>query len=106
MAGVKGLSHIALIVSDVGLSTYFYSNILGLEQVKRPNFDRHGAWFSLGGGVELHLIKGKPLVHDGSHLIVNHLALDVVNPALTLQYLIKMKITFEQNVSVPKGRFP
>jgi len=84
MAGIKGITHVALIVSDVGRSTYFYSDILGLEQVKRPNFDRHGAWLSLGGGIELHLIKGKPLVHDGSHLIVNHIALDVENSALTI----------------------
>ena len=57
---IVSVNHIALIVSDVGRSSYFYSDILGLQQVKRPNFDRHGAWFT-GGNVEYHLILGNPL---------------------------------------------
>jgi hypothetical protein len=43
--------------------------------MERPNFDRHGAWFSLGN-VELHLIKGMPRVADGDDLIVSHIALE------------------------------
>lgn len=57
---VSSVNHIAFIVSDVGRSIYFYSEILGLQQVKRPNFDRHGAWFT-GGNTEYHLILGNPL---------------------------------------------
>merc|ERR1719491_1440513 len=60
---IASMNHIAFIVSDVGKSTYFYSDILGLQQVKRPNFDRHGAWFT-GGNVEFHLILGNPLAPD------------------------------------------
>merc|ERR1712048_314740 len=59
------MGHIALIVSDVGKSSYFYSDILGLQQVKRPKFDRHGAWFT-GGNIEIHLILGNPLAPERS----------------------------------------
>ena len=42
--GVSGLwtsvNHVALVVSDVGRSLTFYSNIIGMKQVMRPNFDR------------------------------------------------------------------
>ena len=71
------VNHIALIVSDVGKSTTFYSKVLGLPQIKRPNFDRHGAWFTFGN-VELHLIKGNPVVHDGNNLIVGHISVESV----------------------------
>lgn len=57
---ISAVNHIAFIVSDVGKSSTFYSDVLGLQQVKRPNFDRHGAWFT-GGNVEIHLILGNPL---------------------------------------------
>ena len=57
---ISSVNHIAFIVSDVGRSSTFYSDVLGLQQVKRPNFDRHGAWFT-GGNVEIHLILGNPL---------------------------------------------
>ena len=69
------VNHIALIVSDVGRSTTFYSKVLGLPQIKRPNFDRHGAWFTFGN-IELHLIKGNPIVHDGNNLIVGHISVE------------------------------
>lgn len=69
--------HSGLIVSDVGRSAAFYSDVIGLQQargrgcaavslpyltslpfpqLRRPDFDRHGAWFTLGN-VELHLVR-------------------------------------------------
>ena len=41
------VNHIALVVSNVGRSLTFYSNIVGMKQVMRPNFDRY-AIFELG----------------------------------------------------------
>ena len=96
------VNHIAIIVEDVGRSCAFYTDVLGLQQIKRPNFDRHGAWLT-AGNVELHLIKGEPLVHSGENLIVSHLALDVSDPQEAFRRLKAMKIPFEINVSVPKG---
>lgn len=62
---ITSVNHIAFIVSDVGRSSVFYSDVLGLQQVKRPNFDRHGAWFT-GGNIEIHLILGNPVTPSRS----------------------------------------
>jgi len=68
--------------------------------VQRPNFDRHGAWLTMGN-LELHLIKGKPHAPDGEDLIVGHMAFDTDYPERVLQKLIQMNVPFRQNVSVP-----
>lgn len=100
---IVSVNHIAIIVSDVGRSTAFYTDILGLQQIHRPNFDRHGAWLTMGN-VELHLIKGEPVVHAGDNLIVSHIAIDVLDPQEAFDRLKEMKVPFEINVSVPKGK--
>lgn len=99
---VLSINHIALIVSDVGRSTAFYTEVLGLQQIHRPNFDRHGAWLT-AGNVEIHLIKGVPQAPDGQNLIVPHIAMDVADEAAAFQKLREMQVNFEVNVSVPKG---
>jgi hypothetical protein len=80
------------------LSTPMFS----LQQIQRPNFDRHGAWLT-AGNMEIHLIKGIPLVHRGENLIVSHIALDVKDPEEAFRRLRKVQVPFEVNVSVPKG---
>jgi catechol 2,3-dioxygenase-like lactoylglutathione lyase family enzyme len=101
---VLSINHIALIVADVGRSLTFYTEVLGLQQIQRPDFDRHGAWLT-AGNVEIHLIKGIPVApdKDNKHLIVPHIALDVSNEQGAFQKLQEMQIDIEVNVSVPKG---
>jgi catechol 2,3-dioxygenase-like lactoylglutathione lyase family enzyme len=103
------LNHVALIVRDVGESLHFYSDIIGFEQIRRPNFDRHGAWLTMGN-VELHLIKGEPACRRGQHpkdLIVSHLAIEVTDSEKVLERLRALKkdhyehLTWRQNISVP-----
>merc|ERR1712113_523985 len=96
-------NHIAIIVSDVGKSAEFYSQVIGLQQIRRPDFDRHGAWFTMGN-LELHLIKGVPLVHSGNDLIVNHLSIETHNIDRVPSILRKLGIPFRQNVSLPAGK--
>ena len=50
------LDHVALFVADVARSIHFYQHILGWEPLPRPSFDFPGAWFHLGGGLQLHLV--------------------------------------------------
>jgi catechol 2,3-dioxygenase-like lactoylglutathione lyase family enzyme len=49
-------AHVSLVVSDVERAKKFYGEVLGLNELPRPNFPFGGAWYSLGGKVELHLI--------------------------------------------------
>jgi catechol 2,3-dioxygenase-like lactoylglutathione lyase family enzyme len=34
------VNHIAIVVSDVGRSLEFYCDVIGMEQIQRPDFDR------------------------------------------------------------------
>lgn len=95
-------NHIAIIVSDVGKSAAFYSDVIGLQQIRRPDFDRHGAWFTMGN-MELHLIKGIPVVHSGKDLIVGHISIETYDIDKVPGILQAAGVPFRQNVSVPKG---
>jgi len=97
---LKKVNHIAILVKDVGTSLAWYVNVLGLQQIRRPNFDRHGAWLTMGN-VELHLIKGVPTVHQGDDLIVGHISVETDHVDLVLERLKALKIPFKQNISVP-----
>ena len=61
LRGVRSLwttvNHVAIVVADVGRSLQFYTEVVGMEQINRPDFDRHGAWLTFGN-LDLHLIKG------------------------------------------------
>lgn len=73
---VKGVNHIGILVSDVARSLKFYKNIMGFEQIRRPNSDATGAWLTMGN-CELHLIKGEPLVYTGDDLVVGHISINI-----------------------------
>ena len=50
------LDHSALVVRDLERSSWFYGEVLGLEEVPRPsNFTFRGRWFQ-GSNFQLHLI--------------------------------------------------
>lgn len=55
----KQLDHVAIHVADLDESRRFYSSVLSLDEMPRPDFDFPGAWFRLGQSQELHLIGGR-----------------------------------------------
>ena len=97
---IQSVSHIAIIVSDVGRSLAFYTEIIGFQQIQRPSFDRPGAWLTMGN-VKLHLIKGVPNAPSGRDLIVSHIALDTNEPHKVLEKLLEYEVPFRQNIPVP-----
>jgi catechol 2,3-dioxygenase-like lactoylglutathione lyase family enzyme len=50
-----GLHHVSLTVTDLERAKHFYSSILGLKEIQRPNFDFPGAWYEVEGQ-QIHLI--------------------------------------------------
>ena len=36
----SSVNHIAIVVTDIGRSVGFYANVIGMQQVIRPDFDR------------------------------------------------------------------
>lgn len=58
------LNHIAIYVTNLGRSTAFYHDIIGLDTIPEPFHDGKHTWFSIGQGA-LHLIEGEtgPVKH-------------------------------------------
>ena len=55
MLELEVLHHVAVSVSDLTRAKAFYTNVLGLEEIARPNFPFDGAWYRVGNQ-EIHLI--------------------------------------------------
>jgi catechol 2,3-dioxygenase-like lactoylglutathione lyase family enzyme len=75
---IDSIHHVSLTVTDLDRSRRFYREVLGLEEIARPNFSFPGAWFQLGAAQQLHLIvhlnptfrTGKPLETRDVHFAV------------------------------------
>jgi len=51
------LHHVSLMVADLAHAASFYEKILGLQPLSRPDLGFPGIWFSLGEGLQLHLLE-------------------------------------------------
>ena len=52
---VESIDHITFVVQSLETSRKFYVDLLGMQEVARPNFDFKGAWFQAGSTL-VHLI--------------------------------------------------
>ena len=59
MLSVGWIQHVAVIVTDVSRARQFYSGVLGLREIPRPDFDFGGVWYEVGEG-QLHLTVHPP----------------------------------------------
>ncbi|MED1205346.1 VOC family protein [Heyndrickxia acidicola] len=56
MIEIESLHHVSLTVRNLEKAKQFYSSILCLKEIKRPNFDISGAWYEVTPNQQLHLI--------------------------------------------------
>ncbi len=76
---IIGINHVALAVKDVGRTVAFYTQVVGLEVIARPDFGFPGAWLRIGKmPYELHIIQ----VEDDAGVVAsgsrgNHFAIEV-----------------------------
>ena len=87
----KRVHHMGILVSDVARAMDFYSGVLGLEQIERPDFGFPGAWYQLGD-VQIHLLGQRPdagatPAREGLSPLGRHLALEVEDYEATLAAL-------------------
>ncbi len=57
MFEVSALLHAGLLVADLDRARHFYEGVLGLAPCVRPGLPYPGAWYELGGGQQLHLMR-------------------------------------------------
>lgn len=64
---VQSLDHYTIIASDLERSVAFYTDVLGLENGKRPDFKFPGAWIYVGDKAVVHLLgtDGADAMADG-----------------------------------------
>ena len=96
------LNHVALHVQDVEACCDFYSQILQLKSIPRPDFDFPGAWYLLGDDQELHLIGGRELDVVG-HNRGNHYALMVDDINAWEQHLVNEQVEYLPRRTRPDG---
>jgi catechol 2,3-dioxygenase-like lactoylglutathione lyase family enzyme len=86
----KCLHHVSLTVTDLEKAKAFYSEILCLKEIQRPDFDFPGAWYEIEGQ-QLHLIvdPSSQTIRQDKRLSSRegHFALRVANYNDTLQWL-------------------
>ncbi|MBM7551563.1 VOC family protein [Thalassobacillus pellis] len=56
MIEIDYLHHVSLSVTDLEKSKEFYGEVLGFQEIDRPDFDFPGAWYQIGDKQQLHLI--------------------------------------------------
>ena len=60
-ATIKGLLHVAIKTADLAATRAFYIDVLGLQEMHRPDFGYPGAWIGLPGpGPIFHIYAGGP----------------------------------------------
>jgi catechol 2,3-dioxygenase-like lactoylglutathione lyase family enzyme len=89
MLEFETLHHVAISVSDLARARHFYGDLLGLEEIARPNFPFDGAWYRIGRQ-ELHLIVSRdPTFRTGKGVTLEdgHFALRVKSYRAALAHL-------------------
>jgi glyoxylase I family protein len=87
---IESIQHVSVSVTDLTRARRFYTEVLGLSEIPRPDFDFAGAWFGIGDQ-QIHLI-----VHPGARTLRGtteigtrdgHVALRVRSYHETLEHL-------------------
>ncbi|MGY3715885.1 VOC family protein [Sutcliffiella cohnii] len=90
MIKYKSLHHVSLNVTDLEKAKDFYSKILCLKEIKRPDFGFPGAWYDIEGQ-QLHLIvdPASQTIREDKSLSSRegHFALRVESYSETLEWL-------------------
>lgn len=78
----RGVHHVSLNVTDVAAATRFYTDVLGMELLDRPDFDFDGTWIAVAGQ-QIHLLG----VSDFEAPEGQHFALQVADLDATIREL-------------------
>ncbi|MCG5102492.1 VOC family protein [Oceanobacillus alkalisoli] len=92
MIHIEQFHHVSLSITKLEKAKSFYGNILGFEELDRPDFDFPGAWYKIGNQ-QLHLIvyNDSETLRSGRKIESKdgHFAIRVRDYYETLKYLEK-----------------
>lgn len=93
--------HYTIKVSNLDTSASFYSNVLGLDEIKNRTGKPYIRWFSLGNGSELHVVEG-PTEEIQTNIGV-HLALKLSDFDAFIDHLKSQGITPHNSKGKPES---
>lgn len=78
--GIEGLLHVAIKTADLVATRAFYLDVLGLQEMHRPDFGYPGAWLGLPGpGPIFHIYAGGPALGPSGQAPEGTAAIDHVS---------------------------
>lgn len=95
---ILGVNHVARVTRHLDESRAFYRDVLGFQEIPRPNFSFPGAWLA-NYGVQIHLIVNDSGPPAGGEISTRaeHLALQVDDLATAEQLLAGHGIPYRKN---------
>ena len=98
------MNHVGLLTSRVEESNSFYRDVLGFQEVSRPNFKFSGSWL-YGYGIMIHLIYNEAAGGPEGEIETrtNHLALHTDDLDRVEQLLGEHGIAYRKNEIVDVG---
>lgn len=91
-----GFHHAGVLVTDVERAAAFYEQVLGLENLPRPDFGFPGRWYDLKNGHQLHLMGLSDLPEHSTNLprFDRHIALAVPDLEQVAAQLTELGVSF------------
>jgi lactoylglutathione lyase len=86
------INHIAIAVTDLQESEAFYRDVIGLKQIPEPFGLGMHAWFDVGGGAQLHVIRASE--KRTAQNIYNHLCFSVGDLDSFIENLTSFQIEY------------
>jgi lactoylglutathione lyase len=87
------LNHLALYVTNLQKSTWFYKDVIGLDTMPEPFHDGRHTWFKVGDHSQLHIISGATAAT--SHDKDTHVCFSVAHLSDIIERLEKNNISYE-----------
>jgi catechol 2,3-dioxygenase-like lactoylglutathione lyase family enzyme len=83
---ITGLFHLAIKTNDLAATVLFYTKVLGLREVDRPNFGYPGAWLACStpvGEAIIHIYAGGPALGTAGKAPIGTGAIDHISVTAT-----------------------
>ena len=93
----NGIHHVSIVVTDIECARNFYGNVLGLQEIARPNtFDFFVVWYDLGGQ-HVHLIPRD----ESDTASPRHFAMHVLDAKAAREHFVSAGVPTRETTPIP-----